>query len=355
MNTGTKGFVSRHIGPGPEDIKKMLETTGVASLDELIDKTIPASIRTEGITDMPPGISEQEYLIHMREIAGMNRIFKSYIGMGYYGTFMPPVIQRNILENPAWYTAYTPYQAEISQGRLEALLNFQTVITQLTGMEIANASLLDEGTAAAEAMIMFYNARGRELIRDGADNFFVDENIFPQTLEVIKTRAWALNINIITGDFQKADLENGQFFGALVQYPAGDGKIIDYREFASRLHEKKASLVVAADLMSLVLLNPPALWVRDAVVGSSQRFGLPMAYGGPHAAYFATTEAYKRSLPGRIIGISKDKENRPALRMALQTREQHIKREKATSNICTHRLCLPSLPACMQFITDTTD
>ncbi len=339
MNMNRDHFACRHIGPQTQDVEIMLDKIGVKTLDELIDKTIPSTIRLKVSPDFPQGISEQEYLGRIRNISRRNKILKTYIGMGYYGTFMPPVIQRNILENPGWYTSYTPYQAEISQGRLEALLNFQTVITELTGMEIANASLLDEGTAAAEAMIMLYNARSRDLVAEGADSFFVDRNIFPQTLEVVKTRAEALGIEIVTGDHTKMKPDR-TCFGALVQYPAGDGKINDYKDFAGRLHENGISLAVVADIMSLVILNPPGCWGADVVVGSTQRFGVPMGYGGPHAAYFAAREKFKRFIPGRIIGVAIDKEGRRAYRMALQTREQHIKRERATSNICTAQALL---------------
>jgi len=335
-------FAYRHTGPRPDEIGSMLEKTGVSSLDELIEKTIPGSIRLKHDLDLPPGVSEQQYFEKMREIASRNKLFKTYIGMGYYNTVMPAVIQRNILENPGWYTSYTPYQAEISQGRLEALLNFQTVILELTGMELANASLLDEGTAAAEAMIMLYNARPRESVTRGACTFFADENIFPQTLDVVRTRAAALGIEIRTGDFN--DMEPGAgIFGALVQYPAGDGKVRDYSSFICKMHAESIPVAVAADIMSLVLLVPPGHWGADVVVGTSQRFGVPMGYGGPHAAYFATREQYKRFIPGRIIGVTVDRESRPALRMALQTREQHIKRERATSNICTAQALLASM------------
>lgn len=332
-------FAFRHTGLRQEDITVMLKRIGVSSLDELIEKTIPNGIRLKEDLPLKPGISEQEYFNRVRKVAFRNRLFNTYIGMGYYGTIMPGVIQRNILENPGWYTSYTPYQAEISQGRLEALLNFQTVVLELTGMEIANASLLDEGTAAAEAMIMLYNARSKEAVNQNANGFFIDQNIFPQNLEVIRTRGNMLGIEIITGDCDKVELTPG-FFGALVQYPAGDGKIRDYGAFAERAHARNIPVVVVADIMSLVLLAPPGRWGADVVVGSSQRFGIPMNFGGPHAAYFATRELYKRHIPGRIIGVTIDRENRTALRMALQTREQHIKRERATSNICTAQALL---------------
>jgi glycine dehydrogenase len=335
-------FAFRHTGPRQEEITSMLEKIGVNSLDELIEKTIPSGIRLKEGLHLKPGISEQDYLNRIREIASRNHVFSTYIGMGYYGTVMPPVIQRNILENPGWYTSYTPYQAEISQGRLEALLNFQTVVLELTGMEIANASLLDEGTAAAEAMIMLYNARSREAVSLGANRFFADNRVFPQTLDVINTRAAMLGIEVVTGDFSALESSDG-VFGAMIQYPDGDGRVRDYGSFVDLMHSRNIPVTVAADLMSLVLLVPPGQWGADVVVGSTQRFGIPMNYGGPHAAFFATREAYKRFIPGRIIGVTIDRDNRPALRMALQTREQHIKRERATSNICTAQALLASM------------
>ncbi len=335
-------FAFRHTGPQPDEIPAMLKKTGVKSLDELISKTIPEDIRLKEELKLANGISEAQYFSRIREIAGKNKLFKTYIGMGYYGTVMPAVIQRNILENPAWYTSYTPYQAEISQGRLEALLNFQTVVLELTGMEIANASLLDEGTAAAEAMIMLYNARSKESVAAGNARFFVDVNIFPQTLCVLKTRATALDIEIVEGDVDQLDAEQG-VFGLLVQYPDDKGRVRDYRKLAEKAHSRNIPIVAAADIMSLVLLVPPGKWGADVVVGSTQRFGVPISYGGPHAAYFATGESYKRYMPGRIIGVTVDRENRPALRMALQTREQHIKRERATSNICTAQALLATM------------
>ncbi len=335
-------FAFRHTGPRPEEIPAMLEKIGVNSLDELMDKAIPGSIRLKENLKLKPGISEQAYFERIREIASRNKLYKTYIGMGYYNTIMPAVIQRNILENPGWYTSYTPYQAEISQGRLEALLNFQTVILELTGMELANASLLDEGTAAAEAMIMLYNARPRETVARGSSSFFVDDNVFPQTLDVIKTRAGVLGIDIVTGDYAVQE-PTDKLFGALVQYPAGDGRVLDYSGFTAKMHGNNIPVAVAADIMSLVLLTPPGKWGADVVVGSTQRFGVPMGYGGPHAAFFATREPYKRHMPGRIIGVTVDREGKPALRMALQTREQHIKRERATSNICTAQALLASM------------
>ncbi len=335
-------FCERHLGPRQPEIELMLDTIGVGSLDELVALTIPASILKDNFMNLPEALDEQTYLETIKEVARKNKMFKSYIGLGYYNTILPPVIHRNILENPNWYTSYTPYQAEISQGRLEALLNFQTMVMELTGMEIANASLLDEATAAAEAMIMFYNARSRAATREGKNKFFIDEQIFPQTRAVLITRAEPLGIELEFGSYQDAGLDSS-FFGALVQYPAADGEIRDYAGFVKSAHEKEIAVAVAADLMSLVLLTPPGEWEADVVVGTTQRFGIPMFYGGPHAAYFACRESFKRHIPGRIIGISIDVNEKPALRMALQTREQHIKRERATSNICTAQALLASM------------
>ncbi|MEA3480021.1 MAG: aminomethyl-transferring glycine dehydrogenase [Bacteroidota bacterium] len=335
-------FSERHLGPRQSEIELMLNTIGVDSLEELVALTIPSSILTNKAMNLPGAVDEQSYLEGMREVASKNKMFRTYMGLGYYNTVLPPVIQRNILENPNWYTSYTPYQAEISQGRLEALLNFQTAIMELTGMEIANASLLDEATAAAEAMIMFFNARSRAAVKEDRNRFFVDENMFPQTKAVLITRAKPLGIELEFGSYLETGLE-GPFFGAIVQYPAADGEIRDYAVFTKSAHEKEISVAVAADIMSLVLLTPPGEWDADVVVGSTQRFGIPMFYGGPHAAYFATRESFKRHIPGRIIGISIDVNEKPALRMALQTREQHIKRERATSNICTAQALLASM------------
>lgn len=335
-------FSQRHLGPGRSDIDLMLQKIGVSSLDELIEKTIPVSIYNKQALRLPGEIDEHSYLQKLRNIARKNKLFKSYIGLGYYNTLLPSAIQRNILENPNWYTSYTPYQAEISQGRLEALLNFQTMVMDLTGMEIANASLLDEATAAAEAMIMLYNARSRSAVKAGKKVFFVDENIFPQTLAVLITRAKPLGIKLTVGRFDEVTLDESMF-GCLIQYPAADGEIRDYSGFTKVAHEKEIAVAVAADLMSLVLITPPGEWDADVVVGSTQRFGIPMFYGGPHAAYFASKESFKRNIPGRIIGISIDVNEKPALRMALQTREQHIKRERATSNICTAQALLASM------------
>ncbi|MEE4198825.1 MAG: aminomethyl-transferring glycine dehydrogenase [Bacteroidales bacterium] len=335
-------FIHRHNGPRDHEIEKMTKKIGVSGLDELIQKAVPSSIMLEKPMPLAKGISEFEYLKKLKKIGSKNKLFKTFIGMGFYDTITPSVILRNILENPSWYTSYTPYQAEISQGRLEALLNFQTVVMDLTGMELANASLLDEATAAAEAMIMLHNARPRKQAKAGANTFFVDENIFPQTLAVIETRAEPLGIEIMKGKFNEVEFDD-KVFGAMVQYPAADGKIEDYRGFVQKAHENEVAVTVAADIMSLALLTPPGEWGADVVVGSTQRFGIPMGYGGPHAGYFATLEKYKRNVPGRIIGVSKDTQNKPALRMALQTREQHIKRERATSNICTAQALLATM------------
>jgi glycine dehydrogenase len=335
-------FIKRHIGPHDEEISEMTAMIGVNSIEELIDKTVPKNIRLNTALNLPDGMSEYEYYKRIKKIASKNKIYKSYIGIGYYNAVFPAVIQRNILENPSWYTSYTPYQAEISQGRLEALLNFQTMVIDLTAMEIANASLLDEATASAEAMTMLFNARTKEQIKEGKNKFYVDENIFPQILKVIETRAKPLGIEIITGFFTEAKFNEG-FFGAFIQYPAGNGQIRDYNEFIVKVHENGCAVAVDADLLSLVLLTPPGEWGADVVVGSAQRFGLPMGFGGPHAAFLATKETFKRHMPGRIIGVSKDKHGDLALRMALQTREQHIKREKATSNICTSQALLATM------------
>jgi glycine dehydrogenase len=335
-------FQNRHIGPGQQDIEKMLDTLKVASIDELIEKTIPASIRINRELNISEGLSEQEYLEHIRKIGLKNKQFRTYTGMGYYNTFLPPVIQRNILENPGWYTSYTPYQAEISQGRLEALLNYQTMVTDLTGLPLANASLLDEATAAAEAMIMVFNSRSRAQLKEGVQKFFVADHLFPQTEDVLKTRARPLGIEIEIGDYREFK-PDGSYFGAIIQYPDQYGEIHDMRGFTADVHEAGAAVIVAADIMSLALLTPPGEWGADIVVGSTQRFGIPLGYGGPHAAYFAALEKYKRAMPGRIIGISKDSSGNQAFRMALQTREQHIKRERATSNICTAQALLATM------------
>ncbi|MEL7036281.1 MAG: aminomethyl-transferring glycine dehydrogenase [Cyanobacteria bacterium J06592_8] len=330
----TNSFSKRHIGPNSAAIQEMLETLGFSDLNELIDRTVPASIRLNRSLKLPNPKSEYAALAQLKEIASKNQIFRSFIGMGYSNCITPPVIQRSLLENPGWYTAYTPYQAEIAQGRLEALLNFQTMVIDLTGMEIANASLLDEATAAAEAMSMSYGVSKAK-----ADAFFVSQDCHPQTIDVLKTRAIPLGIEIIVGDFKTFEFDT-PIFGALLQYPATDGAIYDYREFIEVAHNQKAFVTVAADILSLTLLTPPGEFGADIVVGSTQRFGVPLGYGGPHAAYFATKETYKRQVPGRLVGVSKDANGNPALRLALQTREQHIRRDKATSNICTAQVLL---------------
>ncbi|MEO5912454.1 MAG: aminomethyl-transferring glycine dehydrogenase [Pelobium sp.] len=328
-------FEKRHIAPNEQDTQAMLKKVGASSIDELIDQTVPKNIRLKKAMDLPPAKSEYEYLNNLRQTASKNKVFKSYIGQGYYDVIVPGVIQRNILENPGWYTQYTPYQAEIAQGRLQALLNFQTMVLDLTGMQIANASLLDEGTAAAEAMFMQYSLR-----KNGeAKSYFVSEEVFPQTIDILKTRAQPYGIKLVIGNHNTVELTD-ELFGALVQYPAGHGEVYNYKAFADAAHQKNIKLTVAADLMSLSLLTPPGEWGADIVVGTTQRFGVPMGFGGPHAAFFATKEEYKRSMPGRIIGVTIDAHENYALRMALQTREQHIRRDKATSNICTAQALL---------------
>ena len=338
----TNKFVNRHVGISAEDIPSMLAAIGVQSVDELIDQTIPANIRLKTPLNLPEPMTEREFAEHIAELASKNEVFTSYIGMGWYDTICPAPIQRNVFENPVWYTSYTPYQAEVSQGRLEALLNFQAVIAELTGLPLANCSLLDEATAAAEAATMFYGSRSRAQVKAGANTLFVDENIFPSTLAVIHTRMIPQGIQIVTGDYRTFDF-TPEVFAAIVQFPNADGSIEDYRDFIAKAHANDTRVAVAADLMSLVLLTPPGEWGADVVFGSSQRFGIPMFYGGPSAAFFATKEEYKRAIPGRIIGISKDAYGHPAYRLALQTREQHIKREKATSNICTAQALLATM------------
>ncbi len=330
-----EAFENRHIAPNADDTKKMLETVGVNTLDQLIEETVPAKIRLKNPLNLPKALSEFDYLNNLKVTASKNKVFKSYIGQGYYDTITPGVIQRNILENPGWYTQYTPYQAEIAQGRLQALLNYQTMVMDLTGMEIANASLLDEGTAAAEAMFMQYSTRKN----DAANIFFVSEHVLPQTIDILKTRSNPLGIELLIGNHETVAL-NENIFGAIVQYPAGNGEVFNYKAFAEKCHALSIKLTVAADILSLVMLAPPSEFGADIVVGSSQRFGIPMGYGGPHAAFFATKDEYKRSMPGRIIGVTIDAQNNQALRMALQTREQHIRRDKATSNICTAQALL---------------
>ncbi|MBE2231010.1 MAG: aminomethyl-transferring glycine dehydrogenase [Chitinophagaceae bacterium] len=336
-------FMARHIGPGESETRSMLRTIGDSQFSELIEQTVPKGIRMEKALRVPAAMTENEYLKHIREVSQKNQLFKNYIGQGYYGTITPSVILRNIFENPGWYTQYTPYQAEISQGRLESLLNYQTMVSDLTGLPISNASLLDEGTAAAEAMTMFFNTLNKQ---DHIERpkFFADAEIFPQTLDLLKTRALPVGIEVVTGNYKTARLDNS-YFGAIVQYPNNKGSIEDYRGFIDQVHELGAYVVMATDLLALTLLTPPGELGADAAIGSAQRFGVPLGYGGPHAAFFATKEDFKRSLPGRIIGISIDAKGNRALRMALQTREQHIKREKATSNICTAQALLANMAA----------
>jgi len=332
-------FVTRHIGPRDNEIAEMLTAIGVSSMEELLEQTVPENIRLKQPLKLNEGLSERKYYRRILDLASKNKVFNTYIGMGYYDTITPAVILRNVLENPVWYTSYTPYQAEISQGRLEALLNFQTMICGLTGMDIANASLLDESTAAAEAMVMMANLRSRKMVKDGVNSVLVDEKMWPQTHDVLKTRALPLGFELKI--MSKEDFTfDESVFGVIVQYPNSDGEIIDYADLVEKAHEKEIKVAVAADLLSLAILTPPGEWGADIVFGNSQRFGVPMGYGGPHAAFFTAREDYKRNMPGRIIGITKDVHGNRALRMALQTREQHIKREKATSNICTAQALL---------------
>ena len=331
-------FSNRHLGPSSSEMKDMISAIQVNSLENLIDLTVPKQIRSAQPLDLPDALTEHEYLRELKKIAQKNKVFRSYIGQGYYNTLTPSVILRNIFENPSWYTQYTPYQAEISQGRLEALLNFQTMVSDLTGMELANASLLDEGTAAAEGMAMAYSIKNKRA-KTPITKFFIDEKTFEQTIAVVEGKAEPLGIEIVKGNWKEAQLDE-HYFGALVQYPNGDGSVDAYKSFADQLKRNNQMLIVAADIMSLTMLASPGSWGADVVIGNTQRFGVPMGYGGPHAAYFATSEKYKRQIPGRIIGISKDRHENVALRMALQTREQHIKREKATSNICTAQALL---------------
>ncbi|GER57920.1 glycine dehydrogenase (aminomethyl-transferring) [Patiriisocius marinus] len=337
MNTDS--FALRHIGPRRKDLDKMLKTVGVETIDQLIFETIPDDIRLEKDIKLDTAMSEQEYLEHITELSSKNQVFKTYIGLGYHQSITPPVIQRNILENPGWYTAYTPYQAEIAQGRLEALLNYQTMVTDLTGMELANASLLDESTAAAEAMALLFAVREREQKKNNANKFFVSEEILPQTLSLLETRSTPIGVELVIGNHEDFDFSE-EFFGAILQYPGKSGKVHDYKSFVAKANDHQIKVAVAADILSLVKLEAPGNFGVDVVVGTTQRFGIPLGYGGPHAAYFATKEAYKRNIPGRIIGVTKDTNGNRALRMALQTREQHIKRDKATSNICTAQVLL---------------
>jgi len=335
----TDSFIERHVGPRQKDLNEMFETIGVSSLEQLITETIPDDIRLDKDLDLPPPMSEFEFTNHINALGAKNKIFKTYIGLGYNAAILPAVIQRNIFENPSWYTSYTPYQAEISQGRLEALLNFQTMVTDFTGFDLANASLLDESTAAAEAMIMLFNARTRKQKKENVNKFFVSELILPQTLAVLQTRSQPLGIELVVGNHDKMEFTN-DYYGAIVQYPGKYGELVDYTDFIDNAHNNEVKVVVAADLLSLAMLKSPAQMGADVAVGTTQRFGIPLGYGGPHAAYFATSETYKRQIPGRIIGVSQDVKGNRALRMALQTREQHIKREKATSNICTSQVLL---------------
>lgn len=332
-------FASRHIGPRAKEVAEMLSTIGVSSMEELIQQTVPDRIRLDKPLTLSAPLTEHEFLVHVQQLARKNKVYKTYIGLGYHPTIMPSVIQRNILENPGWYTAYTPYQAEIAQGRLEALLNFQTMVVELTGMEIANASLLDEATAAAEAMSMFYALRSRDQQKRNANKFFVSEDCLPQSIDLLTTRATPIGIELVVGNHENFSFSD-DFFGCILQYPTANGKINTYASFVEKAHAADLKVAVAADIMSLVMLTPPGKWGADAVVGSTQRFGIPLGYGGPHAAFFATREAYKRHIPGRIIGKTVDRDGNEALRMALQTREQHIKRDKATSNICTAQVLL---------------
>ncbi|EID74619.1 aminomethyl-transferring glycine dehydrogenase [Imtechella halotolerans] len=335
----TDSFALRHIGPNETDLAQMLQTVGVENLDQLIYQTIPDDIRLKQPLNLPEALSENEFLNHIQQLSQKNKIFKTYIGLGYHETITPSVIKRNIFENPGWYTAYTPYQAEIAQGRLEALLNFQTMVTDLTGMELANASLLDESTAAAEAMTMLYELRNRDQKKNNVTKFFVSEEVLPQTISLLYTRAIPLGIELVIGNHQSFDFST-DFYGALIQYPGKYGQVYDYASFTAKAKNNEIKVAVAADILSLVLLEAPGKWGADVVVGTTQRFGIPLGYGGPHAAFFATKDEYKRNIPGRIIGVTRDTDSNRALRMALQTREQHIKRDKATSNICTAQVLL---------------
>ncbi len=335
----TDAFALRHIGPRETDLQHMFKTIGVETFDQLIFETIPDDIRLKSELNLEPAMTEYEYLTHIQELGKKNKVFKSYIGLGYHPTIIPAVIQRNIFENPGWYTAYTPYQAEIAQGRLEAILNFQTTVIELTGMEIANASLLVEATAAVEAMALIFDVRSRDQKKNNVNKFFVSEEILPQTLSVLQTRSTPIGVELVVGNHETFHFSN-DYFGAILQYPGKYGQVNDYAGFISKAKENDIKVAVAADILSLVKLTSPGEMGADVVVGTTQRFGIPMGYGGPHAAFFATKEEYKRSMPGRIIGVTIDTNGNRALRMALQTREQHIKREKATSNICTAQVLL---------------
>ena len=356
----TTSFALRHIGPNSNEQKAMLDIIGVKSIEQLVSETIPAGIRLEKDLDLDAAMSEQEYLSHIYKLSQLNKVYKSYIGLGYHPTNLPAVIQRNILENPGWYTAYTPYQAEIAQGRLEALLNFQTMVIDLTGMEIANASLLDESTAAAEAMGLLFAIRDRDQKKANINKFFVSDLVLPQTIDLLETRANPIGIELVIGNEAEYNL-SGEYFGALLQYPGKNGQITDIKSFIEKANAENIKVAVAADILSLVKLEAPGKFGADVVVGTTQRFGIPMGYGGPHAAFFATKDAYKRDVPGRIIGVTKDTNGNRALRMALQTREQHIKRDKATSNICTAQVLLAVMasmyavyhgPKGLEFIAD---
>ena len=359
MNTNS--FQNRHIGPSKKEQEKMFSTLKIETLDQLIFETVPNDIRLKNELDLAPAMSEYEYLAHSKQLSEKNKVFKSYIGLGYHEAIVPSVIQRNILENPGWYTAYTPYQAEIAQGRLEALLNYQTMICDLTGMELANASLLDESTAAAEAMTLLFDVRERVKKKAGANKFFVSNEILPQTVSLLQTRSRPIGIELVIGSHEEFDFSD-DFFGAILQYPGKFGQIFNYEKFVAKANENNIKVAVAADILSLVKLKSPGEFGASVVVGTSQRFGIPLGYGGPHAAFFATKKAYKRSIPGRIIGVTKDRNGNRALRMALQTREQHIKREKATSNICTAQVLLAVMAGMyavyhgkngLQYIADT--
>ena len=356
----TDAFALRHIGPSENDLQHMFKTIGVDSLEQLIYETVPDNILLKNPLNLDAPLSEYEYLNHIQELGKKNKVFKSYIGLGYHPTVIPAVIQRNIFENPGWYTAYTPYQAEIAQGRLEAILNFQTTVIELSGMEIANASLLDEATAAAEAMALLFDVRSREQKKNNVCKFFVSEEILPQTLSVLQTRSTPIGVELVVGNHETFDFSN-DYFGAILQYPGKYGQVNDYAGFIAKAKTAEIKVAVAADILSLVKLTPPGEMGADVVVGTTQRFGIPMGYGGPHAAFFATKEEYKRSMPGRIIGVTIDTNGNRALRMALQTREQHIKREKATSNICTAQVLLAVMagmyavyhgPKGLQYIAD---
>src|SRR6478736_5793900 len=356
----TDAFALRHIGPRETDLEHMFKTIGVNDMTQLLYETFPDGIRLKKDLELDPAMTEYEYANHILELGKKNKVFKSYIGLGYHPTIVPAVIQRNIFENPGWYTAYTPYQAEIAQGRLEAILNFQTTVIELTGMEIANASLLDEGTAAAEAMALLFDVRTRDQKKNNVNKFFVSEEILPQTLSVLQTRSTPVGIELVVGNHETFDFSN-EFFGAILQYPGKYGQVNDYSAFIAKAKENEIKVAFAADILSLATLTSPGEMGADVAVGTTQRFGVPMGYGGPHAAFLATKDEYKRSMPGRIIGVSIDVNGNRALRMALGTREQHIKREKATSNICTAQVLLAVMagmyavyhgPKGLQYIAD---